>query len=353
MRLSGATIVGLACACTLALIGPAALSACGSKDATSSPGSSPAAASSPTAGSSVQPVSGSGSTSNERQITVAQWGLQFQVSNWMPLSSGLQSSGPDSGVVLYYSDTHGSSGGLLALVCEGNGGTLDVNQAMARLNDKTSVLGLLPDGVGEGGQLSVRRPPSTTTIGRAGWQGVSAEYVVTLEAGQEPLFGQTALGLEVIMFEHEGRTLELVEIAAPAQTFDAHRADLRLTAATLEPVAVVASPSPTPSQTPSPGQTVSQGDQAVNAAVVQGIRAIQAGVQAWAAGHGNLYPPPEIVVNGGLGTYMQTWPTDPLTNGPMEPTSRAGGYTYWMIDGGKSFKLIGYGVDGSAVITVP
>ena len=50
---------------------------------------------------------------------------------------------------------------------------------------------------------------------------------------------------------------------------------------------------------------------------------------------------------------VQTWPTNPVTGQPMKPGTGAGDYTYEQVDAGRGFKLTGYGVDATPLITVP
>ncbi|HMK91591.1 MAG TPA: hypothetical protein VK576_01200 [Thermoleophilia bacterium] len=270
------------------------------------------------------------------------------MSGWLSESSGGASPDSDAGAVVFNSDSHAQDGGLLAVVCEG-AGAFDPDEAITRLDDEASVLGLLPGGVGEGGRVSFKRMATRTMVGRARAPGVVGEYVVTLDAGKQALFGQYVLGLEVFEFEQDGKVYDLALMAAPAQTFDAHRTDLELTAATFEPAtATTTSPSPTPTQsTQSP-------DQAKDAAVIEGIHSIQVGIQSWAIDHGDLYPTADIVFKDVVGAqYVAAWPTNPVTNLPMAPDGGPGDYTYMQLDGGQGFKLTGFGVNGEPVITVP
>jgi len=281
-----------------------------------------------------------------RLIRVDQWGVQFQVSGWLSESSGAAS--PDAGAMLFNSDSAAQEGGLLSVACEG-AADFDPDQAIARLDDEASVLGLLPGGIGEGGRVSFRRTAARTMVGSAHVPGVVGEYTVTLAAGKQALFGQYVLGLEVFEFEQDGKVYDLALIAAPAQTFDAHRTDLELTATTFEP-ATATTTSPSPAST----QLTETTDQAIASAVIEGIHAIQVGVQSWAVDHGDLYPTADIVFKDVVGAqYVDPWPTNPVTKLPMAPSGGPGDYTYEQLDGGHAFKLTGFGVHGEAVITVP
>ena len=84
---------------------------------------------------------------------------------------------------------------------------------------------------------------------------------------------------------------------------------------------------------------------------------LQAAVQSWAADHQNVYPATDLVVlTGAFSGYVQriqSWPMNPVSGQPMQPGTGAGDYTYEQLDGGQGFQLIGYGVDGSPLVTVP
>ena len=346
MGSSRSIIVVLACLIGLAVGSAVALSSCrpSAQGTSSAASASAAAATSPADAAASQPSASP--TSPGSTVTAPAWDLQFQVSAWLTQSSGVASSG--AGAVLFNSGLSASEGGLVVLAC-GGAWSGDASAMTTLLNDPEKVLALLPGGQGENGQLAIRRAASATTIGRQSWPAVSGEYTVTLAPDKEPLFGQRIVGLEVFLFPYGGQLYELALVAAPEATFQAHRSDLELTPTTLEPMNDTTSPS----ATPSPGQTTPPAD-ATTTAVIAGVHTLQAGLQSWALDHGGVYPDPSLVTQTGLGRpYVDTWPTNPLTHGPMLPSGGPGNYTYQVLDGGHSFTLVGFGADGTAVVTVP
>jgi hypothetical protein len=88
--------------------------------------------------------------------------------------------------------------------------------------------------------------------------------------------------------------------------------------------------------------------------LVSGVRSIQLGVEEWRLGNlSDVYPPPSAVTPAGLAGYVQPWPHDPYTGGPMLPTGAPGGYWYTLAPDGHSYTLTGYGKDGSVVRVSP
>ena len=123
--------------------------------------------------------------------------------------------------------------------------------------------------------------------------------------------------------------------------------------ATPRPKATLA---PVPTSTPTTPQPEATGQQDPNAQqndkIIEGVHVLQVAVQSWAVDHQDLYPTvDEVVSTGEFATYVQSWPTNPLTGQPMAPGTGPGDYTYEQT--GQSFELTGYGVDGSPVITAP
>jgi hypothetical protein len=96
-----------------------------------------------------------------------------------------------------------------------------------------------------------------------------------------------------------------------------------------------------------------QQDKAHESAVKEGIHSIQVGVQSFAVDNNDAYPDPAIVSQGGLGSYVDVWPTNPYTGRPMAQGSSPGDFTYVVSADGGSFELLAYGQDGRPVITVP
>jgi hypothetical protein len=94
-----------------------------------------------------------------------------------------------------------------------------------------------------------------------------------------------------------------------------------------------------------------QRDKADEAAVKEGVHSIQVGVQSWAVDHDDAYPDASQVSMSGLTGYVDVWPTNPFTHLPMDQGTGPGQYSYERSAAG--FRIIAYGSDGSAVITVP
>jgi hypothetical protein len=117
-----------------------------------------------------------------------------------------------------------------------------------------------------------------------------------------------------------------------------------------------ASPSPTSSPTGSPSPTPSPSGTntaLLNQQVVDGIVAIQAGINAWSSANGGLFPPPDAVASGGaVGQYVSAWPMNPFTGQAMAAGSGEGDYTYEQLNGGQSYRLVGHLADGQTY-TVP
>jgi len=87
-----------------------------------------------------------------------------------------------------------------------------------------------------------------------------------------------------------------------------------------------------------------------DAAVRDGVRTIQLGVEAYAAEHNGTYPEAGEVSGVGLGGYLSTWPTNPYTDLPMADGGGAGNFRYTPGAGGGAYRLTGYGRDGAVVI---
>jgi len=114
-----------------------------------------------------------------------------------------------------------------------------------------------------------------------------------------------------------------------------------------------ASPTSQPTTSPSVDPNAEQ-----DAQITQGIRTLQSAVQSWSADHQDIYPATDLVVStGAFSAYVQrdqgSWPLNPVGGQPMQPGTAAGDYTYEQLDGGQGFKLTGYGVDGTPLVTVP
>jgi hypothetical protein len=93
-------------------------------------------------------------------------------------------------------------------------------------------------------------------------------------------------------------------------------------------------------------------------AVRDGVGAIEAGVQSWAADHGGRYPAAGRVALGSPGRatvsrYVDGWPSNPFLGGPMRQGTGSGEFTYMRGPGGTSFTITGYGESGQVLVTVP
>jgi type II secretory pathway pseudopilin PulG len=86
--------------------------------------------------------------------------------------------------------------------------------------------------------------------------------------------------------------------------------------------------------------------------VKEGIRTIQAGLEAFAVEHDDAYPDQTAVTSSGLRRYVDPWPINPYTGRPMTQSRDAGDFQYTVYDDGFSFDLTGYVADDTAVIVV-
>ena len=85
-----------------------------------------------------------------------------------------------------------------------------------------------------------------------------------------------------------------------------------------------------------------------------GVQTIRMGIEAWRADHASgRYPPAAVVTPEGLGKYVDPWPRDPCTGGPILPTGARGGYTYTRAADGLSFTLTGHDEAGESVLPFP
>jgi hypothetical protein len=128
----------------------------------------------------------------------------------------------------------------------------------------------------------------------------------------------------------------------------------RVVMTTQGPTSGATQTSATMEPTTPPRQAQSDPNAKKDDAIMEGVHAIQVAVQSWAVVHGDLYPAVDTVVPGGaFAGYVRHWPQNPVTAKLMAPGSGAGDYTYEQLSGGGAFRLTGYGVDGSPIITVP
>ena len=107
---------------------------------------------------------------------------------------------------------------------------------------------------------------------------------------------------------------------------------------------------PTPTPTPV---------EAREAAVREGVHAIQLGIQSWYADHGDRFLPRSVVTPDGLRDYVDVWPANPYTGGPMLPAAapgapgQPGDYLYTRLDNGARYLLSTFGVGDRPGVTVP
>jgi hypothetical protein len=85
------------------------------------------------------------------------------------------------------------------------------------------------------------------------------------------------------------------------------------------------------------------------AAVKEGVDAIQLGLESWMLDHGE-FPDPSLVNQDELAGLVERWPTNPYTELPMAQGTGPGDFTYQPSSRG-GYRLTGYGPDGP-VITV-
>jgi hypothetical protein len=109
---------------------------------------------------------------------------------------------------------------------------------------------------------------------------------------------------------------------------------------------------PTVSDAALAAQILNQKNKARDAAVKEGVHALQIGIQTWAPDHSDRYPAADVVVrsNKGFAGYLDHWPVSPYSGAAMKPGDQPGDYTYTRI--GTSYKLSGHLGDGSD-FTVP
>ncbi len=96
-------------------------------------------------------------------------------------------------------------------------------------------------------------------------------------------------------------------------------------------------------------------DLAREASVKAGVYSIEFGVQAWANDHGGLYPDASQVTSQGLSIFVARWPANPYQGAsvPMTPGTGPGQYLYVRAVDGRSFRLVGFGLNHQPVVAVP
>ncbi len=81
-----------------------------------------------------------------------------------------------------------------------------------------------------------------------------------------------------------------------------------------------------------------------------GVRTIQMGLESYSVDHNGTYPDPALVNDSHLGSYIGSWPQNPYTDLPMARGSGVGNFRYEVGADGRSYRLVGYGDDGTVVI---
>jgi prepilin-type N-terminal cleavage/methylation domain-containing protein len=94
---------------------------------------------------------------------------------------------------------------------------------------------------------------------------------------------------------------------------------------------------------------LSQRETAKDAAVKSGLYSIEVGVGSYAIDRGDVYPPVADVAVGLLVDsagveYVDQWPDNPWTGGPMGQSAEAGDYTYERngVPVGSNFRITGH-----------
>lgn len=213
-------------------------------------------------------------------------------------------------------DEHG--GGL---VIEGNGDSYTVTAYNDTLQQSAAVVATLNDAGTELG-FTLASPVSLGSMG--------ALVKGTLVAGDD----SDSASLRIV--RDDGMTLSL----------PLHRVSA-LTASTPS-----ASPSPSPSASDSPPPSPSSSVEAQRQQMIAAIESIQAGIEAWAADNGNLYPMPADVREGSaVASYVDSWPVNPYEPGqPLTPGTAVGAYEYQQLEGGGAYILTGYLDNGTFVV---
>lgn len=97
---------------------------------------------------------------------------------------------------------------------------------------------------------------------------------------------------------------------------------------------------------------LAQDDKSKESSVEEGIQVIQIAVVAYAVDNDDLFPAAEEVTPEELGRYVDSWPRNPYTGGPMARGTGPGEFTYTVTSDRNSYTLVGHGSDGRDVITV-
>ena len=63
-----------------------------------------------------------------------------------------------------------------------------------------------------------------------------------------------------------------------------------------------------------------------------------------------MYPAAEDVTSAGLSRYVTSWPVNPYTDLPMMNSGGAGNFDYQPGAGRTTYRIVGFGRDGDAII---
>ncbi len=94
---------------------------------------------------------------------------------------------------------------------------------------------------------------------------------------------------------------------------------------------------------------LNQRDKAKDAAVKEGVHAIQIGVQSYAVDYNDTYP--TAASSTALASYVDNWPKNPWTNVLMADDSAKGDYSYSNLS--TTFRIIGHMASGGFTVGAP
>jgi hypothetical protein len=85
--------------------------------------------------------------------------------------------------------------------------------------------------------------------------------------------------------------------------------------------------------------------------VMEGLHSVQIGIQSWAVDNNDIYPAAANVTQAGLASYVDNWPTNSYTGGPMQQGTGPGDFSY--TKGDNTFSMTVFGENGEVLLTVP
>ena len=88
---------------------------------------------------------------------------------------------------------------------------------------------------------------------------------------------------------------------------------------------------------------LNQRQKAKDAAVKEGVHAIQIGIQSWAVDNNDTYPPVATVTKANLASYVDHWPVNPYsgTSAAMANSTNVGDFQYALGTGSTTYTLLG------------